>query len=86
MITYNAVVAYMDISHQQIIVTYGCLGAILHCTAVNGNSLANHIVIAYEQSRRLVIVFAVGSRFTNLNVVGQFRGGIDDGLVMNHDV
>jgi hypothetical protein len=23
---------------------------------------------------------------TNLNVVGQFRGGINNGLVMNHDV
>ncbi len=55
----HAVVTDMGIGHDQVVVTDGGLGAVLNGAAVNGHTLANHIVIADDQSRRFALVLEI---------------------------
>ena len=60
MIADDAVVTYMDISHQQVVIADGCLRAILHSTPMNGYALTDDIVIADNQARGLIWYFQSG--------------------------
>ena len=70
----DAVVADMRVRHDQIVITDGGFGAILHGAAMNGDTLANHIVIADHQSSRLALVLQVRRIFA-------YRGELIDAIV-----
>gem|GEM_PF-2724911 len=74
MIGDHAVVADVSISHDQVVITEGGFGAILHGAAMDGDTLANHVVIADHQARRLTLVLQIRRIFAN-------RGELIDAIV-----
>lgn len=60
MIADDAVMTDMGIGHDQVMVTDGGFAAVLHGATVNGDALANHIVITDHQARGLALVLQIG--------------------------
>jgi hypothetical protein len=61
----HAVVTDMDVGHQQVVVADGGFGTILDRTAMNGDALADDIVVADDKTRGLALVFQVRRIFTH---------------------
>ena len=85
----DTVVAYMHRRHQQVVVADRRLRAILYRTAMNGDTLANDIVIADDQPGGLIAVFPVGGVLPDtgklVNVVAGANAGWppDDDMGLN---
>ncbi|MNM83259.1 hypothetical protein D3C81_953150 [compost metagenome] len=70
----HAVVTDVHVGHQQVVVADGGLVAILHGTAMDGDTLADHVVIADDQPGRLALVLQIGGIFA-------YRGKLVDAVV-----
>src|SRR3990167_1130520 len=74
MVADHTVMANMGIGHDQIMVAKGGFAAILHGAAMDGDTLADHVVVANDQTSRLALILEIGGVFTH-------RGELIDAVV-----
>src|SRR5690606_26437528 len=82
----HAVVADMDVGHQQVVVADGGLAAVLHGATVDGHALADHVVIANDQAGRLALVLEVRSVLAHRGELEDLVVPADHGRALEHHV
>src|SRR5690606_37836494 len=97
-IAHHAIVTDVDVGHQQVVIADGGLAPILHGAAVDGDPLADDVVVADHQPRGFALVLEVrgvlphGGKLVDAVMGADHGGALDDhvgadlGIVADGDV